>query len=708
MTEKIPAARPNIVRKRPWVAWLQRRAAWQRWMLPVLLLWLSAGGYLLLVGQLGYYWDDWAFAWISQVLGPDGLARYFETNRPFWGLIYRTTTPLLGRAPLTWQIFGLFWHAASTLALWWALRQVWPRRSQAAVWIAMLYAVYPGYGQRPIALMSGHFYIVLTAFIFSLGLNARAASLRSTGAPWVRLALLTGAGLALSLVNLLALEYFFALEAVRPLLLWFTLPNEDSPDWRARIRRAALDWLPYLILLLGVTLWRIFFFNYQTLNYKPVLIETFKLDPLTGLGLLFNMALTDWWTSGVRAWARVFSLPDLSVIGPRTALLGTALAAFTLILLAVYWFWCHLAEESKGASQDTAWGRQALAVGALGMLVAGAPLWLTGIRVGLTFPDDRFTLPFVLGVSFMLAGLLAVLPLRDGFKVTLLCVCLSLAVNHHLGNATEYRRDWAAQRAFFWHMTWRIPQLEPGAVLVAPAWKGGHYSDNSLTAPLNWIYAPENDTQAMSYMFYWPEVRLGLGLEDMKAGIPIEQNYLAAWFHGSTSNLIAVNYSETACLRVLDAEVDGVNWQVLPVMRRAADIANLDAIILDPTIQPARPPQDIFGPEPAPSWCFYFEKAELARQRGQWENVAQLGDQAAQANDNPNDPSERNVFIEGYAHTDRWGDALTLTGEALAVTPLMEPVLCQLWARIEHQTSESAARSAALGEVDTLLECETP
>jgi hypothetical protein len=707
MTESLPGAPIEKAHSLPLFAWLQRKAKWRRWLLPILLLWLSAGGYLLLIGQLGYYWDDWAFAWISQVLGPDGLARYFETNRPFWGLIYRTTTPLLGRAPLTWQVFGLFWHAASTLALWWALRQVWPRQLQAAVWVAMLYAVYPGFGQRPIALMSGHFYIVLTAFILSLGLNTRAARVRSAGTRRTLLILLTIAGLAFSLVNLLTLEYFYALEAIRPLLLWFAL-SEISPDWRSRARQTALAWLPYLALLLGVTVWRVFFFSYQTLNYKPVLIETFKLDPLAGLSLLLKMALSDWWISGILAWARVFTLPDLSVIGPRTALLGASLAAFTLVILAIYWFWSRLDEGVDGVPPDAAWGWQALIIGALGMIVAGAPLWLTGIRVGLTFPDDRFTLPFVLGVSFMLGGLLAILPLRNIFKVAILCIAVSLAVNHHLGIATEYRRDWAAQRAFFWHMTWRIPQLEPGVVLVAPAWKGGHYSDNSLTAPLNWIYAPENNSEAMSYMFYWPEVRLGLGLEDMEAGIPITQNYLAAQFMGSTSNMIAVNYSDTACFRVLDSEVDGVNWQVLPIMRRAADIANLDAIIFDPAAKPARPPIDIFGPEPAPSWCYYFEKAELARQRGAWQTVAQLGDQAAAANDNPNDPSERNVFIEGYAHTGRWDDALALTTESLAVTPLMEPVLCQLWARIERQTSEGAARDDALSEVHTLLKCAAP
>jgi len=35
-------------------------------------------------------------------------------------------------------------------------------------------------------------------------------------------------------------------------------------------------------------------------------------------------------------------------------------------------------------------------------------------------------------------------------------------------------------------------------------------------------------------------------------------------------------------------------------------------------------PEDIFGKEPPHTWCYYYEKAELARQAGDWEQVAKL------------------------------------------------------------------------------------
>ena len=40
--------------------------------------------------------------------------------------------------------------------------------------------------------------------------------------------------------------------------------------------------------------------------------------------------------------------------------------------------------------------------------------------------------------------------------------------------------------------------------------------------------------------------------------------------------------------------------------------------------QPAEPLPAIFGEEPAHGWCYYFQQADLARQRGDWQAVADL------------------------------------------------------------------------------------
>jgi hypothetical protein len=85
--------------------------------------------------------------------------------------------------------------------------------------------------------------------------------------------------------------------------------------------------------------------------------------------------------------------------------------------------------------------------------------------------------------------------------------------------------------------------------------------------------------------------------------------------------------------------------------------------------------------------------------------VASLGDIAYDLNDYPNDPSEHFVFIEGYSHVGNWERALELTQQALSVTPVMEPLLCRLWQRIERSTNESQEKEEAIVWINTNLNC---
>ena len=92
---------------------------------PLFLLALCLAAYGPLMTRLGFYWDDFPMNWIATTMGRAGLARYFSTNRPVWGLVYQLTTALLGSRPLTWQIFALLVRWVSGLSLWALLNLVW-------------------------------------------------------------------------------------------------------------------------------------------------------------------------------------------------------------------------------------------------------------------------------------------------------------------------------------------------------------------------------------------------------------------------------------------------------------------------------------------------------------------------------------------------------------------------------------------------------
>ena len=137
-------------------------------------------------------------------------------------------------------------------------------------------------------------------------------------------------------------------------------------------------------------------------------------------------------------------------------------------------------------------------------------------------------------------------------------------------------------------------------------------------------------------------------------------------------------------------------------MRFAAHISSPNLIIDEPR---ARMPE-VYTPEPEHDWCYYFEKADLARQFADWEKVSDIGDAAFKLEERPYDPLELFVFIEGNAHVGEWQRALEISRESQEASEAgVGPLLCLLWERIETQTAESVERGATLSEVKSMFAC---
>jgi hypothetical protein len=407
--------------------------------------------------------------------------------------------------------------------------------------------------------------------------------------------------------------------------------------------------------------------------------------------------------AGLGSILQALRLPDAAEFGARTtqlyALLVAVAAGFVIVVLL-------LLRRERGGWKPQPWSLQALAVGLIAMLVAGWPFWLTQLPVGLVYPNSRFTLPFMLGAVLLAAGLIGALPLKDWMRVVLVGLLAGFAVGYQYQAANAFRRDWNVQKMLFWQMSWRMPGIEPGTALLANDLPTRFTSDNSLSSPLNWIYAPDNHSERMAYILYYVSIRRETGLRGLAPGQPIEQDYLAATFYGSTSDVVSIYYQPPACLRVLDPVTDPVNKMLPQDVRSTAALSSWARIQNLPPQESHAPPEHIYGAEPPHGWCYYFEKADLARQLGDWQQVADLGDQAFALGDYPNDPAERLPFIEGYAQVQNWERALALTGETAAITPLMDAPLCGLWQRIDQTAPDSPEKAAAVGSARGQLNCK--
>jgi hypothetical protein len=665
---------------------------------PWILLAVAVLSYGLLIPFLGFFWDDFPLAWIFQQYGVDGLERYFSTNRPYWGWLFQVSMPLLGIQPWRWHLYGLFWRWLSSVLLWKVLRRTLPDAPQVALWASLLFLVYPGFQQQHIPIIFGHLFLVLCLYLLSLYLNIIAIELKSRKS-WI----IQFLAMVLSLYQMLAMEYFFLLELLRPAMIWQVL-KKDSSGKREHIRRTLQSWLPYLVLFIIALTWRSFFFRFQTHNYQMSLLQEVRTAPGDAMLKLIAGIARSFWVVIFEAWGTVFRLPDVNVLGMRTTILTAGVVLVTLVLVGIYLtLWRRGQGErlnSRGSMTITVIG-----LGTLALFLGGGPSWLIDVLPRLIFALDRFTLPFLVGVTLLISGVLGWLPLHNWVRMGLVILLVILAVGRQFQVSNAYRRDWETQQRFFWQLAWRIPNLTPGTMLLVNQLPVTYYTDNSLTAPLNWFWAPTNRSLEMSYLLSYPEQRLGLSLTALDPGVPVNVDYLAAKFSGNTSQVVAVFYDPPACLRVLDPGVDFDNKMLPDAIQAAALLSSTRWISLEEPAASERLPAFLYGEEPAHGWCYYFSMAEIARQQRDWQRVAALGDQAFNLGDYPNDPAERLVFLEGYAHTGQWVQAEVITDQSLSITPMMEPVLCHLWERIAQDTPPSAEKISTLERVYEVLNC---
>lgn len=627
---------------------------------------LTLLAYGLLVPFLGFYWDDLPMSWIRYQLGIGAMVRYFSNNRPIWGMLYRLTTGLIPQIPVYWQLFALFWRWMTAVLFWLLLKRLWPRQEEMAFWASALFLLYPGFNQQWVAYLYSHFFIVLSLFLFSLLAMFQASEVSKHRLLWLIAALLASA------LNLWMMEYFFFLELVRPFLLWAFLHSRgESLSLRKRLVR---NWLPFGGLWLLAVFWRLFVFNNQV--YQTGLLDHLKEAFFPTLWQLSQTIFLALKTVLLDGWLRLFPLARPSVDGPGTTIAFWGVVVFSTGVVVLF-LW-----NRRSTPQETPILSPIL-IGLVALFLAGWPFWLAELTVSVQFPANRFTLPFLFGMSLLLSGFLAYLRPR-GLRWGVALLLVVLASGRQFLWADLYRRDWRVQRTMFWQMIWRAPSLVPNTIVLINEGALNFYADNSLAAALNWIYAPDLHSTSIPYALFFPTNRLGGALSSLQPDQPVRYSFLAGSFEGSTSQVVAFYFRPPGCLRFLDAEIESVN-RMIPVesLMREASLLSDARWISDQAL--ARMPS-VYGPEPPHGWCYYFQKADLARQQKDWSQVVTLGEKAFRLDDHPNDPLEYFPFIEAYAHLGKWSQALKLSQQAYRVSPrFVAPPLCRLWQRIHRE-----------------------
>ena len=657
--------------------------------IPIVFAIVTILAYGLLLPLTGFYWDDWPFAWIAKFLGSAEFIPAFRGFRPFLGPIFFVTTSLIPTNPLLWQVFALIIRYLSGLAAWFALSQIWPNHKRQAFVAALLFLVFPGYSQHWVALTHiNQEWIPLLFYLISFGLTARALrNPRHYLSNTFYAVLLLAAGL-------FPTEYFVGLEPLRFIFIWVIISEGTQVFW-PRIIQTFKCWWPYLLIWIADAAWLVYYYKsgaYISYDVTAVQVPAVVLDNAL---LVFGDAL---WKAGIYVWAQVLILIAKTLTAP-TSLVALALIVVSFLLTGLYLLHLHFDPQTFAKSSEIlsrpssltspkTFGIAALISGLIGILLGRVPSFAAGLPLTLQSSYDRFMISMMLGGCLFIVGAVELLIRSERIKIYLFALLIALGIGQQFFNANIFRRDWQGQQDIYWEFAWRIPALKPNTAIITQQMPLDYETDLSMTAAINWMYAAEIHPPDLPYALLYSEKRLGGEvLPDLKPGTPIKLPYRTVTFNGSTSQAIVIYVPSNGCLRVFDPALDdSLTYAKYPDSLIAPiPLSDTSRILTTPASPSLSDPP--FIKEPPHAWCYYYEKAELAGQTGDWPAIVTLGLEANQKGFTPHDAFEWLPFIEADARTGAWGSAEALARQALSEDPKIQRGLCLVFKRVEAKTA---------------------
>lgn len=651
---------------------------------------ICALSYGIFIPFLGFYWDDWGFVWMNEIHGAEGLTRYFSTNRPFWASVFQFSLNLIGSKPLYWHIFAFTMRFLNGIAFWWLLKLIWPKREYFALGVTLLFLVYPGFSQQAVAITYSNFFIIQLMVILSFATMILAVDKKGNSYLWWSISLL------LAFAHQFIMEYFFALEILRLVILWIRF--DQLPGWKARAKKVFITYLPYLIISLAFIYWRVFVLAFQT--YQPSLIGDVTQSPISGISQFFVTVISDVISTGLINW-----FAAISVIFKSEAGMTTKLILFSAMVAAELIVFFSLSTKSRRYS-NRRWLIEPFIFALLGLFAAGAPFWLTNLEIGFNSISDRFAFPMMMVSSIFLGSILFYSfqnkPKLLNFSIA---IFLMLGVGFQINSMSVFRQEWKSQQALYKQLEWRIPRLEPGTLILSEEMDFPHMSDNSFTGPFNWLFGGQMGAENTNFLLAYIPLRIGVNIPELTPGHPVRKDLLVNLFEGSTSQVITIRYSPPGCVRVFDGSRDTLYPNISDELRDAIALSDSKAWITATPNNGSIPENIITLDQSANSWCYYFQKADLAAQFEDWDEVIRLGETAFTIGDTPNDPTERIPFVQGYAYTGDWARARELTLEIYRINKMTAPLICELWATMIDTTQDSAGNAYYSNIIDS-LKCE--
>lgn len=605
------------------------------------LLVISAFVYLPLVGKIGFSKDDWYLTYDAHVAGPQFFHEIFSSDRPARAYLQIPLYNLFGENALPYHLSLYVFRFIGALAFFGLLDMLWPRKRVATFSMALLFLIYPGFLSQvtPVDFQAHLFSLCLAMISIALTVKAILADRLFTKI------ILTTSSIMLGLVYLSLMEHFIGLEVFRFICIILLISREKGSVLRERLTKIIRLWAPFLIAPVGFLLWRVFIFqNLRKATDVGAQVGQLFVSPIyKGLGWLvtllqgsLNVIFLAW---GVPLYNMAFQLRL------RDTLIGLVIAICVIIVAILTSRWLSKIETEEAASGSD-WKVEALWVGIFSVVGGILPIILANRYID--FGDySRYTLDGMAGGVIILVSLLNYLS-SPKIRMTLLALLTGIAALTHYANASNAAFDTQIAKNFWWQISWRIPQLKDGTTLVASYPGSAIQEDYFIWGPADLIYTPEKQiTDPVSI-----RVSAAVLNQDIALQIVTGHGQFSSIRRGNSSIqdfsnvLVLAQATPDGCVRVIDGNQPELSSGDTQNTILVATKSKINNIILDANSK--NPSPTIFGSEPKHNWCFYYEKASLAAQQGDWKTVANLGDKALSLGYYPSDSVEWMPFLQAY------------------------------------------------------------
>ncbi|MBA3074290.1 MAG: hypothetical protein FP831_11875 [Anaerolineae bacterium] len=626
------------------------------WKALFLLFFVSALAYLPNITKFTLYKDDWYYIVDGFFGGPKIFREMFYIDRPLRGFLWEYLFTFLKTDPLPYQILAYVWRLISGMLYFWLLNLVWPKHEKTNLWISMLFLLYPGY----LWWVSGVEYqpYILTQLLQVFSFVTMLLFLKANSL--FKKLFFLGCSAVAGWIGLMFVDYTIGMELFRIVIVFLFVSHElPVATIAAKIKKTVLSWLPFIIIPAVFMIWRTFFFN-NARSETDISLQMGQLfaAPIQVGFLWLQSLIKSFFNINLIGWIKPFA-DNFFTLKLVEFLIAAILVFLTIFVVKKMVTKSYLSDpdETGSAPNSRQWEREALISGVIGVIGGIIPIVLMNCEVTIVSYSHYLLNPLMAAapILFVIINWVRSQPLRHGI---LLSVIGFLVVSNYSYSVSIVKEETTIAK--FWQQVYiRAPRMVPDTTFLVNL-PNGYAVDNwdAIWAPVNYLYAQPDNIDVSEGAVHYPYAGLKPEIETSKNILMNSElgiGYRTHLFYTRYDHLVVISQPTlSSCVHIIDSRWPRLSLfdsdQVL-MFASQSDISN----IISPRAY-VNYDEKIFGKLDEENWCAIYQKAELALQLEQWDQIAGFKSEAETKGYKPGDEIEWMPFLQGaiyFSDTDQ-------------------------------------------------------